>query len=204
MVVSPAYGRVANSSMAFPDCFQTTLCYVSPIRHNTAAGPIVTLSMTNNAFDVDPLLGTTAMAGFGELALVYSLFRNKSMSITWDIENHEDTPKQIAYGPSIDVIASVGANYAENPGWKHGQLSSFPNAGSRKTFTNSCDFSKYYGDKSSVYSAKLSGSTSSNSMTTQCYMYLSLNDTAATVNGFYWTAKVCLRLEFYQRRSLVT
>lgn len=100
-----------------PDVFVCKLRYILSGLY-TSAGASLSQYYRTSAFDVDPVLASTAMPGYAELAAMYRRYRVLSMHVKATVVNDEAHPVHIIHGFSADTFTfgTFTINYGSNPG----------------------------------------------------------------------------------------
>lgn len=196
------------TQISFPDTLRTKLKYVIPFQQVLGGGTTNSLRFTSNAYDVDPALGSTAMAGFSELAAVYSRFRTLRMRYRFDITNQETFPQQVVYGFMTNSLSStaVGANYAENQHMHLSTMSDVRGSASSRTLSGSISIEQLFGSMQALYDDLFTGSTTSSTLsssaTANCY--IGTVSAAVPVAGWFVSGFMELDLLFFRKNSLVS
>lgn len=193
--------------LAFPDTLRTRLRYVLPFQQVLGGGTTNSLRFTSNAYDVDPALGSTAMAYFSDLANVYSRFRTLGMRYHFLCTNQEQFPNPLVHGFMTVSLGStaVGLNYAENP-YMHLTIMSDVRGGlSTRTVSASITVQKLYGTAQALYDDLFTGSTTSSTLSSSAtaHCYIGTVSPAVPVSGWFITGYVELDLMFFKRNSLI-
>jgi hypothetical protein len=123
-------GMVKNSlqviprqvGLILPDRYFTRLRYWTNASTNLSATPIQGLRMTpTNAYDVNPALGSTSMAGFAELAALYGQYRVTCSRIKIQLVNPSTSiPIEaiiipLNYDPGASPSTATVVAWKENP-----------------------------------------------------------------------------------------
>lgn len=191
-----------------PNEYDTTLRYIVQGTVGTAAATLSSLRYHSNAYDVDPSLGSTAMAGFTEFAGFYARFRTLGMTYKFNCCNTEAFPVSIIHGFSSFSIAtgSLGMNYGENPLFRTAILG--PLTGQcRGTFTGSSTVVRISGTAQALYDDLYTGLTNSSTLPTGGTVYCYLGGSAApavfTAAGVIVNVEVNLHIRFFKPNFLV-
>lgn len=123
-----AIQRIPNRvGLILPDMYVSKLRYWKQVKWDfTATNTIVARFRPSSAYDVDPLVGSTAMAGFAELATLYGSYRVISSKIAVQVVNPSAAnPVNCSVTPvNIDPGAAPSSAYVlslrENPYGKFG------------------------------------------------------------------------------------
>jgi len=109
-----------------PESWDATLKYAVLNTVTNVAGFAASVRFGTNAYDVDPALGSTAMAGFAEFAAFYKKFRTLKIRYKFSVSNSEAFPMTIIHGCSTTVVASgsLGIGYSTNPLFTTAQIGS--------------------------------------------------------------------------------
>lgn len=200
--------RMPSSTM-FPDNLVTTLHYVSPM---TAVAPGAVTNFTkyyrSDAYDVDPALGSTAMAGFTELAAIYGNFRTLKMRYQFRIQSFEATQSvSVTHGwlPNLTTMpGSLTPNYGENPYFRTDMLGPPSGGQGLKTFVGQMDLSRLIGSKMEIFDDTFVGSTSSSTLSRVVVCCFGLNTPAIFATGIDYQAKISLELHFFRRNAVIS
>jgi hypothetical protein len=193
--------------MMVPESLETELKFVALLVVTNAAGFAASTRYSSNAYDVDPSVGSTAMAGFAEFAAFYKKFRTLSMSYKFNVQNAEAFGVTIMHGFSTTSIASgsLSFQYSTNPLFQTSALGPATGFGI-KTFRGNASICKIYGTETPLYDDLFTGSTTSSTLATAstawCYLGL-ISNTALTALGVLVTAEIKLRVQFYGRNLLL-
>lgn len=193
--------------LGFPDQLRTDLRYIIPLSQLTGGGTTNSFKFTSNAYDVDSALGSTAMAGFSELAAVYSRFRTLGVKYHFQIENQEAFPVQTIYGGMTTSLGStaVGANYAGNKYMHTNVLSAINGSRSTSTYTGSVRMNYLFGSNQALYDDLFTGSTTSNTLSSSATGYFYIGTVAATtpVNGQFVGGWIELDVLFTRKNAII-
>jgi hypothetical protein len=174
----------------------------------TGGALLNSVRMTSNAYDVDPALGSTAMSGFSELALVYSRFRTLRMSYVWNIVNLELFGQAVIHGMSTTSISSgsLGQNYAENSRFKQTILTQLNGSRNSVTVRGGAAVKDLFGTNQALYDDLFTGSTTSSTLpsTGTAYAYVGLISTGIQVTGFEITGTITLDVLFDRKNAIVS
>jgi hypothetical protein len=103
----------------------------------------------NSAYDVDPLVGSTAIAGFTEMAALYGSYRVLGIKSVMEFVNNEAFAVDVYCGPQPTLNTDPGANsiggldWLMNERFKHSVLS--PTTGmDRISVSQDVDFSRLF------------------------------------------------------------
>lgn len=194
-----------------PPEFETELKYIVQYLFGAPGANLDSLRFTNNAYDVDPTLGSTAMAGFSEFAGFYQRFRTMGIGYRIGLINKEAFPVSIIHGVSAVSIASgsLGMNYGENPNFSTSILGAATGSSTMIVQRKVVPITKIVGSKQPLYDDVYTGSTTSSTLaasgTVWAYIGASANGLAG---GFVASviANVCitLRIRFYRPTFIVT
>jgi hypothetical protein len=190
-----------------PDFVRTPLRFIVPLAQLTGGGTTNSFKFSSNAYDVDTALASTAIAGFSELAYIYSRFRTLGMKYSFDLENQEAFPAQFIHGftPTSLGATSVGANYAGNRYMHQGLLSPVNGSHSTRRLSGSVSIAALFGDKGAFTDDLYTGSTTSSSLSSSRTAYLYIGTVAAStpVNGQFVCGWIELDLIFDKRNALI-
>jgi hypothetical protein len=190
-----------------PPEFDTNLKYLVQDVVTNVAGFGASIRFTNNAYDVDPALASTAMPGFAEFAAFYARFRTLKVSYKFSCFNQEAFGLTLIHGFSNASIASgsLGITYAGNPLFKTTCIGA-QTGNSTRVCAGSASVSKIVGTVQPLYDDLYTGSTTSNTLPTASHVhayigYLSAN--AGTAAGLAVTVEITLRVRFYKPNFLL-
>jgi len=194
--------------LGFPDSTRADLRYVIPLTQLTGGGTTNSFRYTSNAYDVDSALASTAMAYFGELAIVYSRFRTLSMKYCFKITNQEAFPAQVVYGFMTNSLGStsVGGNYAENKYMHMSLLSAINGSDSTLTLNGQVSINDLFGSNQALFDDLFTGSTTSSTLSSSATanLYIGTIAAAVPVNGQFVTGWIELDVLFTRRNSLIS
>jgi hypothetical protein len=188
--------------------FDTTFTYLVQYVVTTNGALLANIRFTTNAYDVDPTLASTAMAGFSELAALYARFRTLHMSYKFTAYNQEAFPVSILHGFSCVVISSaaLGLNYAENPLMSSHMLGPLTGQG-RAVYRKSASVQEISGTAQSLYDDLYTGSTTSSTLASAgtCHCYFGVVSNAnLTAAGVLVTAEISLRVRLYRPTFIIS
>lgn len=191
-----------------PSTYVTNLKYITDVVMTSVAGTQSSVRYTNNAYDVDPTLGSTAMPGFAELAGVYARFRTLRISYKFSACNQEAFPVSVIHGFAGTSIATTALSiqYAGNPLFSLGCLG--PLTGQcRGRFSKSAALTEIVGSKQPLYDDLFTGSTTSSTITgtglVYCYFGV-VTPAVMTAAGIFLTTEITLQVQFYKPNFLLT
>lgn len=203
-----AFPMWKSPRMIMPNEYDTTLRYIVTNTVGSAAAVLASIRFQSNAYDVDPALGSTAMAGFTEFAGFYARFRTLGMTYKFNSCNQEAFPVSIIHGFSSNSIAtgSLGMNYGEGPLMRTAILG--PLTGQcRGTYTQSATTQQIVGTAQALYDDVYTGSTTSSTLptggTVYCY-FGAAAPTAFTAAGILVQVEINLHIRFYKLNFLTT
>jgi hypothetical protein len=163
-----------------------------------------------SAFDVDPLLGGTAIAGFAELATFYGRYRVHGIGIETHGVNMSTSPMVIGVWPSNEDRGNNGLsgpdiyNYARNPGGALRIIQPTPYG----IFNHSAYFSltEILGSDAWVSDDGWQSLTNTNPT---LFVFLNIGlglttGTLTTTGGYHHTTSIVLFTEFFGRRTLTS
>jgi hypothetical protein len=202
------YALMQSPRTIMPQEFDTTLKYIVSYTVSNVGNPLASLRLTSNAFDVDPALGSTAMAGFTEFAGFYARFRTIGMKYRFNCNNNELFPVSVIHGFSNTVIASgsLGMNYGENPLFRTDILGPLTGQG-RSKYQRSESIVNIAGTAIALYDDSFTGSTSSNTLPVAgtCHSYIGFAAPSVfTAAGVLVQVQMDLHIRFYRPNFLVT
>jgi hypothetical protein len=194
-------------SVMMPESWDTTLKYAVLNTVTNAAGFVASVRFGTNAYDVDPALGSTAMAGFAEFAAFYKKFRTLKLSYKFSVSNSEAFPMTIIHGFSTTVVASgsLGIGYSTNPLFTTSQIGSTDGADTT-TVKGNATVARIYGTEQVLYDDLFTGSTTSSTLPTAstawCYLGI-LSAFPLTAVGVQVTSLITLNVRFFSRNFLL-
>lgn len=186
-----------------PEEYETDLTYLVLDVLASVGAFGASLRFQSNAYDVDPALASTAMAGFAELATIYQRFRTIGMAYQFSCFNQELFGMTLIHGFSNTSIASggLGIGYAGNPLFRSTAIGGV-NGMSLKTCSGSATVVQIVGTAQPLYDDLFTGSTTSSTLPTSgtvyCYLGWLSNANAGTALGVNVTVRVTLRVRFYK------
>lgn len=188
--------------------FDTTFTYTVQYVVTAIGGLLANIRFTTNAYDVDPTLASTAMAGFSELAALYARFRTLNISYKFTAYNQEVFPVTILHGFSNVVIASsaLGLNYAENPLMSSHMLGPLTGQG-RGVYRKSSSVQNISGTAQSLYDDLYTGSTTSSTLASAgtCHCYFGVVSAAnLTGAGVLVSVEINLRVRLYRPTFIIS
>lgn len=191
-----------------PDEFDTKLKYLTFEVLTNVGGTTASLRFQSEAYDVDPALASTAMAGFTEFANFYQRYRTLALRYKFSVANQENFSVSILHGFNALSIASgsLGITYAGNPLFTTSILGPLTGMGTR-TYTKKASVTKIVGTAQPLFDDLYTGSTTSATLATAgtVYCYLgALSPVAFTAAGLVVTVEIELSLRFYRPRPLLT
>jgi len=118
MMNSPAMPSYARNAVR-PETDVVLAFQVNKIALNAAATTCSVRYIPNGAYDVDPVLGSTATPGFTEWMALYSYYRVVKVSYQLDIANNEAVPVRAYCGFTNTDPGTVGSTFLPgNPLYK--------------------------------------------------------------------------------------
>lgn len=190
-----------------PPEFDTTLHYmVSNVIDNNGVAQAGAY-WTTSAYDVDPLLGSTAMPGFAELAAFYYKFRTLAIGYEHHACNMEAFPVEVVHGMSNTHVNanSLSIAYGANPFFRLGTLG--PLTGQcRGTFKRGLtQLIQIVGTATPLFDDTYTGATTSSSSMNLCYAHLGfIAPSSFTTAGVLVQTKISLRVRFFLPAALVS
>jgi hypothetical protein len=160
------------------------------------------------AYDVDPLLASTATPGFNEYAAFYKFYRVHAFAYRVTFVNLETACPVLAYcfpsqlDPGANISYSTASEWQGNPYFKARQMS--PKGGmDRTTISGYVGIKKFVGSKTANYDDNYSAQTNA---VPNNNVYLSIGGlssaTAFTTLGVAFQFRVTMYVEFYERVTL--
>lgn len=196
-----------SPKMMMPESWDTVLKYVVQNTLTNAAGFVCSVRFGTNAYDVDPALGSTAMAGFTEFAAFYKKFRTLKIGYKFSVANSENFPVTLIHGFANAVVSSgsLGIGYSTNPLFHTAQLGPATGFGI-KTCSSRSTVAKIYGTEQPLYDDLFTGSTTSSTLPTASTMWAYLGVLSAyplTAVGCNVTSEITLNVRFFSRNFLL-
>lgn len=191
-----------------PKEFDTTFRYLIQYNVGSVGALLSNIRFTTNAYDVDPVLASTAMAGFTELAALYARFRTLAIGYKFTACNQETFPVSVLHGFSNVVIASsaLGLNYAENPLMSVSMLG--PLTGQcRGTYTKKASVGDIAGTNQFLLDDLYTGSTTSSTLSSAgtCHCYFGVvAPQIMTAAGVIVTVEISLRVRLYRPTFIIS
>lgn len=162
---------------------------------------------TNDAYDVDPVLGSTATPGFAEWAAFFDYYRVISYSIVMQVTNNESFPVGLYILNSTDDPGSTGANWfakAASSLGKTYQLAPKGTTGAHKIIRVAHTISEVVGS-SAPETADTFRALTSGTPDDQTWFGVGIDShvPANTLsNGIFYNLSVRLHVKFYGRKTL--
>jgi len=194
--------------LVLPDRYRTNLRYWKSISFNFIASTVASARFRpSSAFDVDPLIGGTAMAGFTELAGLYASYRVLSSKIIVEAVNTSAAnPVSLMVCPvNIDPGASPISSYVlalrEQP---YGKFKMLGLSGCPPTRLNSVmSTEKIYGSKSTLFDDNFS--SPSNSSPANNWFWVVAGFIGVLDPSLSWLqVNIDVDVEFFDRQYLPT
>jgi hypothetical protein len=205
------YPMYSNPRTLVPPEFDTEMKYIVDYLIGVPAANLDSLRYTTNAYDVDPSLGSTAMAGFSEFASLYQRFRTLAIGYKFMLANKETFPVSVIAGFSAVPIAagSLGMNYAENPLFSTSIMGGLTGQNTKIMSHSLCPLTQIVGTAQPLYDDTYTGSTTSSTLPTvgTCYTYIGISANGLAggfVAGVIVQVEVRLRIRFYRPNFLTT
>lgn len=162
------------------------------------------------AYDVDPILGSTATLGFAEYAAFYRFYRVHGFAYHVTFTNLEASAPITAYcfpsqlDPGTNVIYTTASEWMGNPYFKSRQVS--PKGGmDRATIRGYVGLKKFIGSKTANYDDNYAATTASSPANNIYLAVGALSQASAfTAAGVAFQFKVTMYCEFYERLSLTS
>lgn len=159
---------------------------------------------SSNAFDVDPLLLSTAMAGFAEWAAFYEQFRVTDFTSRVTISNNETFPVLVLHGYSKDDVGLNGLslNFSGNPFFVEKMISA-KGGMDRHTFVTQRSLVEIAGTKEVLTDDRYAGFTSGAAPSRLCFMNLgTVSAGFPAVDGQFIGGSLDLTVQFYRKMIL--
>lgn len=200
------YAMYRSPRPVFPQEYVTTLRY-SVIQQKSLAGILFNWVFYQTApFDVDPVLGNTAMPGLTELAAIYARVRPLRISYRFDVCNNEAEPLHVSSGFTSEVLVNPDVDVAGNPLWKTKMLAA--KGGMDKcTMKGSATIVQIAGTKQALFDDLYTSSTTTNNLAAAGtnYAYLVCEGTGVgTAAGFTVNTRISLTCQFYRSKIFNT
>lgn len=163
--------------------------------------------IANGVFDVDPTLGSTAIAGFSELAQIYSSYRPVSCKVTVDFCNLEAFPTTVYLVIDRQPSNDPGANNAGGLDWLMNPYSNYRQlslAGGQDRVRLSRNF-----DFPTIFSKQVLSDDSYSAAVTanpalKIYHVVGSNTAVNQVSGVECSVHYVIRAMFYAPKLLTT
>jgi len=192
--------------LILPDRYRTTLRYWKTIQLDTSASNVASARWRPSAaFDVDPLIASTAMSGFAELAALYGTYRVLSSKIRVEMVNTSNgNPRTLIVScPNIDPGVAPSASYIlaskEQPysKFKMSGLSGSP----QTVILSKMSTEKIYGSKSVLFDDAFSSPTNGVPLN-NWFWVVSIYSFNLDPNTCWLNITIEVDVEFYDRSFL--
>jgi hypothetical protein len=199
--------------IVFPDSTVAELIfYTSPVMTNNGNVYANDRWKLNSAYDFDPTIGSTAIAGFSEAAGIYSMYRVLHVKMTIDFTNQEAFPATCWVAFNASFVGDPGANssgaidWMMNPYSKR-KLCSQAGGVDRGRFSESMSLARLSGSSSYLTDDNFAALCTTNPATI-LYAVIGADpvgsNTFTTGKGFALSISAILRVQFYGRKFLQT
>lgn len=201
-----SYNMYKSPRLIMPQEYVTTLRYSVFGALGAVAGVTSRLAFKDDCYDVDPLLASTAMPGFTELAAFYARYRPLRMTADVDFTNMEAFPQTAMLLLSNSSGVTLSINDLGNPFCVHKQVG---HAGGQDTCRLHVSASKVQiaGTKQPLYDDLYTGSTASATLatagTTNLYVGYTSGIAGTLAIGMVATIRIAITVQFY-RPALLT
>ncbi len=187
-----------------PDELDTRLLYRNLFLLNNVGGGFAAKEFkSNDAYDVDPALGSTETLGFDEYAALYSYYRVIGISWKLVVSNADVTPSNVYVLNSNLSPSTAGTNYllySSNP-YCYSHLLGPSTGDSNHTFKGSLSFSRLLGSNNVETADSFRAVTTGNPVDL-LYFSIGVDTTAAggtLPNGVVCDLSLTLHVRFYGR-----
>jgi len=161
----------------------------------------------NGVYDVDPLVGSTAIAGFSELAAFYQSYRALKCTVRVDFSNLEAFPVNVYMLPSRNPSTDPGSNNVGGLDWLMNPLSKYKQLSAvggmdRCTLGQTVDFPTVYSKQvltDDSYSAAVTANPS-----LKLYHIVGVTSGTNLVSGIAVTVHYTIWTQFYTPKLLLT
>jgi len=201
-----SYNLYKSPRIGWPQEYTTTLSFSKQGVIPTAAGAATNyISFRSEAYDVDPVVGSTAMPGFAEFASLYARYRPLEMSYDFEASNKETFALQVMTGFTCPTLTPTSVLLLGNPHWKTKMISAKGGL-DRSRIKDKVTMVELFGTKQALYDDIFTGSTQSATLatvgTTNAYFVI-LSPSVGIVNGVDYNITIRLKLTFYRPFALV-
>jgi len=134
-IKAPKHSLIVSPSQIVPSEVFTHLTY--PWAGSIKSAGLQYLSQrwkTNDAYDVDPIFGSTATPGFGEWARFFNYYRVISYSVVLQVSNNENFPLGLYILNSTDDPGATGVNWYSKATGALGRTIQLPPKGTSGAF----------------------------------------------------------------------
>jgi hypothetical protein len=202
--------RLPKQCRIVPDKYITNLVFYDVTNHANVGSATVQWRYRNSAYDPDPALGTGAIAGFTELATLYTTYRVLRLEYKMVFYNSENFPVQVSIAPtSTDpgTNALSASNVDELPFSQTAYLSA-KGGQDRGTVIGKLDFGKFMGIPSQYKSEINYAAAITTNPVSLLYLCVAVSSAQGSVftlnNGVPMTIKIVYIVEFYNRTTLTS
>jgi hypothetical protein len=191
-----------NRSLNFmPSRFRTRLAYEKFVIINNATFSFANVRfIPTGAYDIDPVVGSSAMPGFSELGSMYRFYRTTGFHVTASYSNL-DTNAAICYlcPQNVDPGANESTSQSLLSNRRSIQKMIGPSTGNGVAQNLACSVSieEYGGVKWTGQLDGYSAAVSSNP-TNNIYIVPGVLTTNAMVNGVACSIKITIEIEFFE------
>lgn len=192
-----------------PQRFEVSLMYVD-INHsaiNSAGNKVAAYRYRpTSAYDVDPTIGGTTIAGFAEWSTIYSMYRVLAYEVEFFLANDEgfaittfDIPFNADPGASPS-LASVEA-FLMNP-YVRVRYLSCKTGNDRTVLRRKIDCKNFVGSTIQRYDDSYASAVTTSPVNNIFHLVGIWSGANNLINGVFFTARVSLRVEFFERNFL--
>jgi hypothetical protein len=166
----------------------------------------------NSAYDVDPLVGSTTIAGYTEMSAFYSSYRVIGARVQISFCNQETFPSEVYCGPSGLLATDPGANSSSGVDWMmnkdfRSSIISSKGGQDKTTIERSYKFSEIY-SRQILTDDSFAANVSSNPSLLIYFIIgavpLGASNTYTTAGGIGVSVHIYLDTYFYSRKLLTT
>jgi len=207
-IKAPGHSIIASPSQIVPSEVFTYLTY--PFAGSIKSAGLQYMSQrwrTNDAFDVDPVLGSTATPGFAEWAAFFSFYRVISYSVVMQVTNNENFPVGLYVLNSTDDPGVTGANWYAKAASALGrtyQMAPKGTTGAQKTIRVAHTITEVVGS-SAPETADTFRALVTSTPDDQTWFGVGIDSHSATntlSNGVFYNLSMRLHVKFYGRKTL--
>lgn len=200
--------NVPRNLLISPDIFETRFKYtVMGAMNSAGAGHYGIRFRPTALYDVDPVLGSTAIAGFNEYAALYNNYRVVSFTTKFVPLNLESFPIHVVLAvsnldPGAGPAAVVVKSWFDQSQSKDGDLSAKFGV-DKVILTNSINVQKYVGSRAQQFDDSYASQVST-VPTNNVFVNLGIYSPSTNfVNGIIYRVTFTIVAQFYERVNLV-